>query len=109
MLEFKKYNSIENTFDASFLEKIRLEGFAALQYVVQEKVHGSNTCFVTDGATVRFAKRTDFVEEDEKFYDYEELLERYTEKVLRLFERVKAKYLNTQTLLIYGEIGRAHV
>ncbi|GHT31947.1 hypothetical protein FACS189434_02650 [Bacteroidia bacterium] len=104
MQAFKKYNSIENTFDTSFVEKIRLEGFASLQYVVQEKVHGSNTCFVTDGDTVRFAKRTDFVEVGEKFYDYEELLERYTEKVLRLFQRVKAKYSDTKTLMVYGEM-----
>ncbi|MDR0830617.1 MAG: RNA ligase, Rnl2 family [Prevotellaceae bacterium] len=104
MQTFKKYTSIENTFDKGFMEKIELEGFAALQYVVQEKVHGSNTCFVTDGTTVRFAKRTDFVESGEKFYDYEELLERYTEKVLRLFVRVKAKYPDTQTLFVYGEM-----
>jgi Rnl2 family RNA ligase len=104
MLPFKKYNSIENTFDTSFVEKIRLEGFASLQYVVQEKVHGSNTCFVTDGQTVRFAKRTGYVDEGEKFYNYEELLERYTNKVINLFQQVKTKHAETETLLIYGEM-----
>ena len=89
MLQFKKYNSIENTFDKGFVEEIFLEGLDKQAFVVQEKVHGSNACFVTDGQTVSFGKRTGFVESDEKFYDYEELLERYTTKVIALFSMMK--------------------
>ncbi|GHT52493.1 hypothetical protein AGMMS49982_12870 [Bacteroidia bacterium] len=103
-MTFKKYNSIENTYDTAFVEKIRMEVSASQQYAVQEKVHGSNTCFVTDGATVRFAKRTDFVEAGDKFYDYEEMLARYTDKVISLFQRVKAKYPETDTLQVFGEM-----
>ncbi|MDR1973626.1 MAG: RNA ligase, Rnl2 family [Bacteroidales bacterium] len=104
MTTFRKYSSIENTYDKTFVERIKLEGLAGTPYVVQEKVHGSNTCFVTDGQTVRFAKRSGYVEQGEKFYDYEELLERYTPKVISLFQRVKAKYPDLETLSIYGEM-----
>jgi Rnl2 family RNA ligase len=86
------------------VEKIHLEGFASGQYVVQEKVHGSNVCFITDGQTVQFAKRTGLVEADEKFYDYTELFERYKPKALGLFQRLKAKYSDIESLLIYGEM-----
>ena len=44
MLEFKKYNSIENTFNKDFMDKINSERLDSLQYVVQEKVHGANCC-----------------------------------------------------------------
>jgi Rnl2 family RNA ligase len=104
MSAFKKYSSIENTFDKEFIEKIRLEGFASVQYVVQEKVHGANTCFLTDGKTVRFAKRTGLVEAGEKFYDYGELFERYEQKIVHLFRRVKAKHPDMDTLSVYGEM-----
>jgi Rnl2 family RNA ligase len=104
MLEFKKYSSIENTYDRELMEKIRLEEPDSLQYVVQEKVHGSNCCLVTDGQTVGFAKRTGWVEAGEIFYDYEELIERYKEKSIRLFGRIKEKYSDTETVLIYGEM-----
>ena len=103
-MEFKKYNSIENSFNNDFLEKIKEEKLESLNYVVQEKVHGSNCCFVTDGKTVDFAKRTGFVEVGEKFYDYEELLERYTDKVIDLFNRVKKMYSETRSILVYGEM-----
>ena len=104
MLEFKKYSSIENTFNKEFMDKIRSEGFDSLQYVVQEKVHGSNCCFVTDGKDVRFAKRTNFVESGEMFFNYEELLDRYKEKAIHLFYKVKEKYDDIVNLFIYGEM-----
>jgi Rnl2 family RNA ligase len=104
MLEFKKYNSIENTYNEDFMERIKLEGYDSFTYVVQEKVHGANCCFVTDGKEVHFAKRTGLMESGEKFYNYEELLTRYTERMIRLYSRVKKKYPDSENILIYGEM-----
>ena len=104
MLQFKKYNSIENTFDRDFMEKIRTEVPDTQEFVVQEKVHGSNVCLVTNGETVGFGKRTGFVEVGEKFYDYEELLERYKQRVTDLFSVVNEKYPDVQTVSVFGEM-----
>ena len=104
MLEFKKYNSVENTYDKEFTEKIRMEGFGSLQYVVQEKVHGANCCLVTDGNSVRFAKRTSLIDAGELFYDYEKLLESYREQALGLFQRAREKHPDAESVLIYGEM-----
>jgi Rnl2 family RNA ligase len=104
MIHFKKYTSIENTFDKDFVERVRNEKDANQEFVVQEKVHGSNVCFVTDGETVGFGKRTGFVEAGEKFYDYEKLLERYTPKVIALFSIIKSKLSDIKTLTVFGEM-----
>ncbi|MDR1679917.1 MAG: hypothetical protein LBR81_09115 [Prevotellaceae bacterium] len=104
MLVFKKYNSIENTYNKDFLERIKLEGYDALRYVVQEKVHGANCCFITDGKVVDFAKRTGLVEAGERFYNYEGLLSRYLERVILLYARVKDRYPDTDCVLLYGEM-----
>lgn len=104
MTEFKKYNSIENTYNKDFLEKIEKEGYESLLYVVQEKVHGANCCFITDGTDVGFAKRTGPVLSDEKFYNYEELLSRYREKVRSLFTLIKVNYPTTSNIMVYGEM-----
>ena len=103
-MQFKKYNSIENTFDKDFMEKIVLEGYDNREFVVQEKVHGSNVCFVSDGITVEFGKRTGFVEVGEKFYDYELLLEHYTPKVITLFSIVKKDFPSILTITVFGEM-----
>jgi len=102
--DFKKYNSIENTFDKEFLERIFVEGLDQQEFLVQEKVHGANVCFVTDGVTVSFGKRSGFVEVDEKFYDYEEMYERYTSKVINLFLVVQEQYTDMKTLSVFGEM-----
>jgi Rnl2 family RNA ligase len=102
--DFKKYNSIENVFDKDFMERIITETDGKQEFVVQEKVHGSNVCFVTDGSAVSFGKRTGFVEVDEKFYDYEELLERYAPKVTSLFSTVKEAIPDLKTLMAFGEM-----
>jgi Rnl2 family RNA ligase len=104
MLEFKKYTSIENTYDNDLMEQIKLEDVGNKTFVVQEKVHGSNCCFITDGQNVRFAKRTGFVETGEKFYDYEELFARYNDKIISLFRRVKSTYVDLQSLSVFGEM-----
>jgi Rnl2 family RNA ligase len=104
MLEFKKYNSVENTYDKDFLERVKLEGYGSLTYVVQEKVHGANCCFMTNGKEIHFAKRTGLVESGEKFYNYEELLTRYEERVILLYSLVKEKYPGTESISVYGEM-----
>jgi Rnl2 family RNA ligase len=104
MMTFKKYSSIENTFDKDFVERIKLECSEQQEFVVQEKVHGSNICFVTDGSSVHFGKRTGFVEAGEKFYDYEALLERYTPRVVSLFLLVRQSFPDLATLSVFGEM-----
>ena len=75
-----------------------------LEYVVQEKVHGANTSFLCDGETVRFAKRTSMLEEGEQFYDYPELLERYKDRVQKLFGDIKSKYPEATHISVFGEM-----
>ena len=104
MLEFKKYNSIENSFSREFMERVAAEMPADLEYVVQEKVHGANTSFLCDGESVRFAKRTSLLEKDEKFYDYPELLERYRDRVVALAKEVMNRYAGTRSVNIFGEM-----
>jgi Rnl2 family RNA ligase len=104
MIQFKKYNSIENTFDTEFMDKVSTEVSAEQEFVVQEKVHGANVSLMTDGITADFGKRTGLVEADEKFYDHEELFERYTPKLLSLFASVKEIYSDTKTLAVFGEM-----
>ncbi len=104
MINFKKYNSIENTFDNDFLGKIKSESAENVIYVVQEKVHGANFSLITDGQQVFAGKRTGLIAQNEKFYDYEELLERYTAKALTLFSAIKLTHPDVISITVYGEI-----
>ena len=104
MLEFKKYSSIENSFNREFMERVMAEMPADLEYVVQEKVHGANTSFLCDGNEVKFAKRTSVLAEGENFYEYAELLEAYKDRVLSLFSKVKARFPEITHISVFGEM-----
>ncbi len=103
-MEFRKYNSIENTYQKQVLEQIIIHGFEKETYIVQEKVHGANFSFYTDGVTIKIAKRTDFVSEEETFYNAHEVAKRYKEKVLEAFKTVQSEFQETQFIVIFGEL-----
>lgn len=86
------------------MEQIIIHGFEKETYVVQEKVHGANFSFFTNGKEVKMAKRTDFIQENETFYNAQKVAKNYHDKVLQMFEKVKDQFPDIETLVIYGEL-----
>ncbi|RLJ23547.1 Rnl2 family RNA ligase [Chryseobacterium sp. 7] len=101
---FKTYNAIENAYQARVIEQIRIQGFGDEVFIVQEKVHGANFSFFTDGKEIKIAKRTAFIDKDEKFFNAHQILERYRKNVLEVFQIVKTIYPDVETVVIYGEL-----
>lgn len=101
---FKTYNSIENSYQTRVIEQIYLHGFANEIFVVQEKVHGANFSFFTNGKEIKIAKRTSFIDENEKFYNAHQILERYRKNVIDVFQKVKTIHPDIETVVIYGEL-----
>lgn len=101
---FKTYKSIENAYQTRVIDQIKLQGFGKEIFIVQEKVHGANFSFFTDGKEIKIAKRTAFIEKDEKFYNAHQMLERYRKNVIDLFEKVKTIHPDLETVVIYGEL-----
>lgn len=101
---FKTYNSIENAYQARVIDQIRLQGFGDEVFIVQEKVHGANFSFFTDGKEIKIAKRTAFIEKDEKFYNAHHILENYRTNVIDVFQQVKTIHPELETVVIYGEV-----
>ena len=104
MNEFKKYNSIENSYRSEFIERLINEDFDKQEFVVQEKVHGANLSFWCDGDSIRCAKRTGFIEEGEGFYEFSSVLNKYHDPIYKLFDFVTDKYKDTSFITIYGEL-----
>lgn len=102
-MEFKKYNSIENSYQEDFIRAIINQGFGGLDYVVQEKVHGANLSFITDGQNILSAKRTELIADSEQFYNSKLVQDNYKEKNLALYADV-SKQFGTKTVTIFGEI-----
>lgn len=102
-MEFKKYNSIENSYQDDFINSIIEQGFGDLEYVVQEKVHGVNLSFITDGQIIISAKRTELISDNEQFFNSKLVQENYADKILKVFQEVAEKF-NAKTISIFGEL-----
>ncbi|MFV0555005.1 MAG: RNA ligase, Rnl2 family [Mangrovibacterium sp.] len=102
-MEFKKYNSIENMEQKSFIKSLLVQGFGDLEYVVQEKVHGANLSFTSDGEKVLSAKRTGWIEEGEDFYNVQQVEADYRSRVLALSSELMQQY-GAKTVSIFGEL-----
>lgn len=102
-MEFKKYNSVENSYQADFINSIIEQGFGNLEYVVQEKVHGANLCFITNGQTIISAKRTELISANEQFFNHKTVQEKYADKIFKIFKELTEKY-NAKSITIFGEL-----
>lgn len=102
-MKFKKYNTIENSFQKEFISAIIEQGFGDLDYIVQEKVHGTNICFITDGQSIVCARRNEIIMENETFYNVHIVMEKYKNQILALYQDIANQYL-TKTISIYGEL-----
>lgn len=102
-MKFVKYNAIENSSQKDFITSIFEQGYGDLDYVVQEKVHGTNICFITDGQSIVCARRNEIIMENETFYNIHIVMEKYKTQILALYQDIANQYL-TKTISIYGEL-----
>ena len=102
-MKFKRYASIDNSYRIKTIQFIR-ELLPNKQFVVQEKLHGSNFAVYTDGNEVKYAKRSNFLKEG-NFNSYKKLdLVTIEKSIKEIFTMFKDLYPETKQISIHGEI-----
>ena len=108
--EFKKFNSLENSYRDNFISKIREQGFESEEYIVTEKLHGANYSFTVVienelPASVAPARRSGYIHSDEKFYNHRPVYEKYVDKVSNLaLCLLKDNNMSDGVVTVYGEL-----
>lgn len=103
-MEFRKYTSIENSYDQDLIQLIIDENLSNETFVVQEKAHGGNlSIWSDDGVNFKTAKRTAFLELDDKFYNHIAVLESLKPKLVQMWTLLNSKH-QIEHLTIFGEI-----
>lgn len=106
-MKHNTYSAITNTYNGKFVDKIKLEfNQEAMEsdWYVTEKIHGANYSFWVDlyktqsYAFVRCAKRSGFIEKEEKFYGHEAVHGALSKNMYEL-----AMHMETD-IIIYGEL-----
>lgn len=78
--------------------------FKKTDWVVTEKIHGANFGIVTDGLEVRFAKRKEFLQPNEDFFDCQSLKSQLVEQAKEIFKILHTERNNLLKVFVYGEL-----
>ncbi|BAY25201.1 hypothetical protein NIES2100_50070 [Calothrix sp. NIES-2100] len=97
------YEKIPENFNKWGLTESDYRLFNKTDWVVTEKIHGANFGVTTDGVDVRFAKRKEFLQPGEDFFDYQSLKTKLAHQVTEIF-RILQSETNLQKIYIYGEL-----
>ena len=106
--QFTKFPSLENTYRQKEIDKILMMDIKD-KWVVTEKVHGANFSFwvykdlESGKIDIKCAKRSGWVEEGEKFFDYKSVLDKYRP----MLENLRSDLLDD--FVIYGELYGGNV
>ena len=106
-MEFKKYNSITNSYEDEFIVKVKMKNLDEYKWCITEKIHGSNTCICYDSIndTISYGKRTAFLEEGEKCYNVQECFNDINDKIKKLHSIYKeSKGVAPDSIIIFGEV-----
>ena len=104
MIQFKPYPPIGNHTDAEWMARVREAVPEGTLFAVQEKVDGANVSFLVDDLEVRMARRTAILKPDERFFGYEQMLERYSAQVYNVYNLVRVSCPEVTSIALYGEL-----
>ena len=109
-VKFKKFSSLENSYRDNFISKIREQGYENEEYIITEKLHGASYSFTVVienelPVSVIPAKRSGYINSDEKFYNHRPVYEKYVHKVSNLAScLLKDNNVSNGIVTVYGEL-----
>lgn len=108
-MNFHHYASIENSYREKIVSECRRNWNSSDICVATEKIHGCNFSFITDGQSVKCAKRNSTIELLSSFHRSDILYEKYSEIVKQFFlhsqKRLREEYsIEITSLNLFGEI-----
>lgn len=104
-MSYKKYTSIENHYQNKYVNGLLLNilGIENMVFQITEKIDGSNFQIEITKDSVRYGKRSTWLDPEENFYDWQTIV-RQT-KVMKFIESVQNNLVKkTDVVNIYGEI-----
>ena len=113
--QFTKFPSLENTYRQKEIDKIIMMDIKD-KWVVTEKVHGANFSFrmteehlsvegigLCSTVVIKCAKRSGWIEDDEKFFNYRPVLEKYRDSLERLYYHLSGTH-GYNEVVVFGEL-----
>lgn len=101
---FLSYEKMAESPEEWQLDEAGYRQLAKVPWVVTEKIHGANFCFLTNGQQVRCANRKHLLQLSDDFFQFQTILEYLQQNVLHAFLAAKQRFPSLNHLTIYGEV-----
>jgi len=106
-MKLREYEEIEGLWHNKTIDYFKEKGCfnEDVEWVVTEKIHGSNFSFYYNGTEMKFASRGQFIENPSSFFRSDVIVEKYSENIKQLYEYLNTEYITpTKELIVYGEL-----
>ena len=105
LMVFKEYPSIADA-DHTIYKNFRTLGLGNQPFVVTEKIDGANFSFWTNGDSLKVAKRSRWILDDEDFYGHKPVADKYSPLVTALYHNMVAhgRCVQGDTVTVFGEL-----
>ncbi len=103
MSEFSGYEKMPTNLKKLGMSDNDFSAMEKLKWVVTEKVHGANFCFIYEKGAFKYGKRKDYLAWTDDFFGFQLIVNKIENNILRLFEKLSSK-INGSKHIIYGEL-----
>lgn len=104
-LPFSPYEKIAESLAAALGDDEAAHRAASkVEWIVTEKIHGANFCFIIDETSTLCAKRKGYLDPEEDFFGHRGVLSRLAGPLRELFLCVKRKDARARIVYVYGEL-----
>lgn len=105
MPPFTSYERIRETLDEWLAgDEAAHRALRRIPWVVTEKIHGANFCFVVDSNGIHCAKRKALLGPDEDFFGHRVVMARKSDALHALFENVRGDDAGVVAIMVHGEL-----
>eukprot|EP01129_Flabellula_baltica_P010301 TRINITY_DN433_c1_g1_i1.p1 TRINITY_DN433_c1_g1~~TRINITY_DN433_c1_g1_i1.p1 ORF type:complete len:367 (+),score=76.92 TRINITY_DN433_c1_g1_i1:366-1466(+) len=105
-MQFTAYQSIKNHYHQISVDTIKSLNLtdSSIEWVATEKIHGSNFCIISNGNDVFCGRRKAILEEDESFFNWRDIRDKYRDDVHQIYELTQSMFPGSGAVYIYGEL-----
>jgi Rnl2 family RNA ligase len=102
---FQKYPSLENHYNSKFISKIRFEGKDLGEWVVREKIHGTNFSVIITKNSISACKRSGHILPSESFFGHEMVMKTYGPSFRKIQTLIIDGKIDVEVYQIFGEFA----
>ena len=108
-MEFKRFPKITNTYDSKHVTSVKIAMYDQKiqdEWVIKEKIHGSNfACYMNDDE-IRFASRNNFLSDDEtnSFFNFRSIRNKVEDDMVLLYNYLMIGAPEADYIVVYFEL-----